>query len=223
MKTHQRLCNRDGQDLNSNACWGELYPELQSLARRFVFSSAVPLWRGQEHDIVDDIVQETALRLLEYQQKVIRGEATPIRSLKSLVAIVAQNKCRDSARQDRRFVRITSEGIHSIVLLAQHDQASPLEVAINNVDREICFSFIARLIAHFPEKQRYVLLIDLANRMSFDAEPTSLQRAFLEVGIRLQDYQKPLSADPVERTRHSALLSQAYKRFERLCHFEYDE
>ena len=59
---------------------------------------------------------------------------------------------------------------------------------------------------------RTALLIDLANRMAFDAQPTALQKAFLEVGIRLQDYQQPPPKDTVGRSRHASNVSLAYKR-----------
>jgi hypothetical protein len=49
--------------------------------------------------------------------------------------------------------------------------------------------------------------------MSFeDGQPTALQQAFLDVGIRLQDYQGLLPNDPVAKSRHASLLSLAYKR-----------
>src|SRR6266700_438492 len=57
-------------------------------------------------------------------------------------------------------------------------------------------------VAWFPKKTRTALLIDLANRMDFDdAEPTPLQRAFLEVGIRLKDYQGLIPDEPTARSR----------------------
>jgi hypothetical protein len=64
------------------------------------------------------------------------------------------------------------------------------------------------------QKQRIALLIDLANRMDFDVRPTPLQKAFLEVGIRLQDYQQPIPKVPVERSRHASNTSLAYKRIQ---------
>src|SRR5260370_1367626 len=67
-------------------------------------------------------------------------------------------------------------------------------------------------VVKFPYKQRTALLIDLANRMDFNLEPTPLQKAFLGVGIRLQDYQQPLSEDARGRSRHASNTSHAYKR-----------
>src|SRR5204863_4650309 len=61
-------------------------------------------------------------------------------------------------------------------------------------------------------KQKQAILIDLANRMSFDEEPTSLQESFLSVGIELRQYRRPLPEDTRERGRYISLCSQAYKR-----------
>ena len=64
-------------NLHSEAIWQELYPLLRSLAKRFVYSFDVTCWHGQEEDLVEDIVQETALRLPGYSERVEHGEAGP--------------------------------------------------------------------------------------------------------------------------------------------------
>lgn len=211
------------QNLNNDALWREIYLLLQSWTRRLVHSSTVSNWRGQEDDVAEDLVQETAYRLWEYMQKVKRGEAEAIHSLEGLLVVVAQNRCRDSIRRDRRMVRLTLDEFYSAMRKAHTDNSVPLDVAIENVEREKRFKVLARLIALFPEKQRVALLIDLANRMHFGAEVTPLQQAFLDVGIQLQDYQRPLPTDPVERSRHSSLLHHAYKRVALLYNDDDDE
>ena len=62
----------DEFDLNSDSTWKKLYPLLQSFARYFVYSSNIPCWRGQENDIIEDIVQETGRRIIERSQKAAR-------------------------------------------------------------------------------------------------------------------------------------------------------
>ena len=100
--------------------------------------------------------------------------------------------------------------------------AQTLEAVDENVYQELLFQLVAHEIARFPDKQRKALLIDLANRMCFDTPPTSLQKAFLEEGIQLQQYQQPLPADPQERGRHVSILSYAYRRVAHLsCVQEY--
>jgi hypothetical protein len=210
------------ESLNEDTQWRDLYPILQTLTRRLVFSSAVSKWRGQEYDITQDVVQETVHRLIEYGQKAKRGEVAPIRSYEHLIPIVARNICWDGRRRDRRFVRLETEQVHTLSA-RPYDAATPLDIAANNVDREALFRLVAQRIACFPAKQRKALLTDLANLMYFDEEPTPLQRAFLAVGIQLQDYQQPLSANQAERARHNALLYQAYKRISRLSELEHEE
>lgn len=56
--------------------------------------------------------------------------------------------------------------------------------------------------------------------MLFETEPTALQQAFLEQGIRLADYRRPLPASPAERAKHLSLLDLAYKRLAQIPHVQ---
>src|SRR5947209_6492237 len=78
-------------DLHSDAIWHDLYPVLRSFAHRLVFSLQVPSWQGQEDDVAEDVVQETACRLMEYAQKVERGEAIAIVVIERFMRVVASN------------------------------------------------------------------------------------------------------------------------------------
>ena len=198
-------------DLDSDSTWEELYPRLRSDASYRVFSSHVSSWQGQEHDISADVVQETACRMIERSRKAARGEAPPIQSMKNMMTVVAQNYCKDLRRHDCRLLRVP-QGASLQPFVSTKTQASLVEIGTENVYQESLFKLIAREVANFPEKQRGALLIDMANRMHFDTRPTSLQKAFLEVGIDLCEYQRPLPADPQERSRHFSLVACAYKR-----------
>lgn len=199
-------------DLNSDSTWKKLYPLLESLARYFVYSSHVSSWQGQENDIVEDVVQETVRRMIEYARKSERGEAPPIHSLKSMMRVVAQNYCKDMKRHDRRLLRIQPQDASPQLHASLRNQVSLVEMGTENVYQESLFKLVACEIAGFPVKQRTALLIDLANRMQFGTQPTALQKAFLDVGIDLQQYRRPLPADPQERSRHVSLVTCAYKR-----------
>ena len=193
-------------ELNNNSTWEKLYPVLKSLARYFVYSSNIPSWKGQESDIIEDVVQESGRRIIERSQKAERGEALPIQSLQSMLFAVVRNYCEDLRRRDRRLVHV-------------HPQDASIQISVNlmessteNVYQEALFNLVAREVAAFPDKQRRAILIDLANRMSFDTQPTSLQKAFLEAGIDLQQYKQPLPCCAQERSRHVSLVTCAYKR-----------
>src|SRR5205085_10764927 len=95
-------------NLHSEAIWQELYPLLRSLAKRFVYSFDVTCWHGQEEDLVEDIVQETALRLLGYSERVEHGEAGPIQALEPMIWAIAYRSCLDRIRRDGRFMRFSS-------------------------------------------------------------------------------------------------------------------
>jgi hypothetical protein len=60
--------------------------------------------------------------------------------------------------------------------------------------------------------------------MSFEQLSTPLQKAFLDVGIRLQTYQDMLPITSAEHNRHTSLLAHAYKRvFTLPCALQYRE
>jgi DNA-directed RNA polymerase specialized sigma24 family protein len=200
----------------SNAVWNSLYPSLRSLASYLVHTSPLPYWHGQEDDMAEDIVQETVRRVIERAQKAERGEAEPIQSLKQMATTVAYNYYRDLKRHDYRLSRLdTTDASMCTPYLRPVDASSDdylLDVVADKVDQDYLLDRLAGEIVHFPPKQKQAILIDLANRMSFDEEPTSLQRSFLNVGIDLRHYRQPLPDDPRERGRHISLCSQAYKR-----------
>lgn len=198
-------------DLHNEKTWIELINELRPYVRYLVYSAHVTLWCGQEEDIIEDIVQETARRIIEYSQRAERGEVLPIHSPEHLIVLIARNYCIDMQRRDRRLKRSLS-GNYAPGNFPKGDQISPLEIATEHVYQEEVFARLAHEIAHFPTRQRRALLIDLANRMHFDTELTPLQKAFLAEGIDLQRYQQPLPNDPIERARQAALTSLAYKR-----------
>ena len=171
-------------DLNNNSTWEKLYPVLKSLVRYFVYSSNISSWKGQERDIVEDIVQETGRRIIERSQKAERGEALPIQSLQSMLFAVVHNYCEDLRRFDRRLVRVQLQDASFQVSLNLRNMVNLVELSTENVYQEGLFKLVAREVAAFPDKQRQAILIDLANRMHFDTQLTPLQNAFLRGGHR---------------------------------------
>jgi DNA-directed RNA polymerase specialized sigma24 family protein len=204
----------------SDTIWRNLYPALHSLACYLVRTSPLPYWRGQEDDLADDIAQETVRRVIERAQKAERGEAAPIQSLKQMANTVAYNYYRDLKRHDYRLSHLdAAEGNTHGTRFYPVDMRSDeylLELVADKVDQDHLFDMLADEISRFPAKQRQAILVDLANRMYFDEEPTSLQESFLEVGIELSHYRQPLPENQRERGRHISLCSQAYKRIAHL-------
>jgi DNA-directed RNA polymerase specialized sigma24 family protein len=205
-------------DVGFDIAWNELCPRLRTLVRRFVYSFHVQSWRGQEDDIIEDILQETARRIIERQQKAENGEASPIQMFERMAIVIASNYCKDMRRRDCRLVRLPESPYLPDVLniISEKDIVDLSEEATENLYQERLFGLLAREIVKFPYKQRKALLIDLANRMSFERKPTLLQKAFLNVGIRLEEYRQPLSESTKERNKSAALLHYAYKRITRL-------
>jgi DNA-directed RNA polymerase specialized sigma24 family protein len=203
-------------ELANETTWKNLIHSLASFARSLVFSYRVPSWKGQEEDIADDIVQETMRRIIERTQKSDRGEADPVHSLNHMTTIIAQNYCRDLRRRDCRLVALPPENYVWATLDRTGGQPPLFDAICEGVDQELLLAQIAREIANFPKKQRQALLIDLANRMYFDEQPTPLQQSFLEAGIQIEQYRQPMPKDIQERNQHASLLNHAYRRIAQL-------
>ncbi len=197
--------------------WPELYPRLHAVARNLVYRHRIPCWYGQEEDVAEDVVQETVRRLIERIQKAARGEAAPIDAPEQMMVTIAYNYVIDLTRRERRLIHLPAEELTSASRHGGNDCMRLEEVATEQIYDEWLFLQLAHEIAHFPDKQRRAILIDLANRTCFDERPTPLQRAFLAVGIDLQVYQQSLPDDPAERAQHASSLYWAYKRLTQLA------
>ena len=198
------------------ACvWSALSPVLSALVLRLVYASRVPAWAGQEDAIKDDIIQETAGRMLERIRKAELGEASPIQCMERMAIVTALNYCRDLRRREWRLIRFGSLDIR-LDESDSIDERDLAEIATEHAYQEAIFTLVAGEIARFPAKQRAALLADLANLTVYDHSSTALQSAFLKVGISLQDYRQPSPTTAQARTQQSALLYHAYKRLGRL-------
>ena len=215
--TNTNLFNASSLKNVNEISWHELYPILYPLIRRQVYALRVSSWYGQENEIIDDIVQEAMRRMIERIQRAEQGQETPIQSLEHMIVVIACNYCRDLRRRDKRFVHSVSDGYSYVEQATDIVSTRELsEEATEQVYQEALFTQLAQEVVQFPCKQREALLVDLANRMSFEEQPTALQKAFLRVGIRLQDYQQVASQDSRNRARQAALLHHAYKRVSQL-------
>ena len=210
-------------ELRNDTCWIVLYSLLLPLVKRWVYSSKVYAWAGQESDIAWDIVQVAIQRTFEYALKTLKNGISII-SLKHLSITIARNYYRDLLRKERRIVHFDQEDALPGNRVSLSDLVDPSEIAFEMMYMDWLFTQIANTIVTFPRGTRTALLIDLASHMHFDdAEPTPLQLAFLEVGIRLQDYQHLLPKDAGAKSRHASLVSIAYKRLRKvICLMQYD-
>ncbi len=195
-----------------------LYKLLPGVVTRAVYTLRISLWYGQEADIVEDIVQETLLRLLERMHKAERGEASPVFQFERMAAVIAYNCCRDLRRHDRRVIHFPAsivefEDRYLDTVRSQHDCSDD---AIELVFLDALFSLLAREVVQFPTKQRRALLVELANTMCFEEQVSPLQQAFLALGIDLRDYQQLIPDTFKARSQHTALLYWAYKRMAKL-------
>lgn len=197
----------------------DLYTQLYRVALKWVRSSGISHWRGQECDVAEDIAQEGLVRYYLRLRQVECGQYPPIKSPGALATRIAWCHYADLVRREKRLVAMSKvigdeeqlgEGVP--IALGADELATSIDNVTEKVFEAYLFQRVAVAITRLPPKQRVALLVDLANRMSFDQHPTPLQQALRNVGICLQDYQKPLPADRVLRSRHAASLVIAYKR-----------
>src|SRR5256714_10144038 len=207
-----RLNHSDVQKCSNEISWQKLYPLLRPLVKHWVYSSGVSSWKGQEDDVVDDIVQEAITRLFQYSQRAERGEVVPIDTIEHMIKVVALNYCRDLKRRERRLLRPSIDERSYGEPVDNTNTVDPAEIAIDEAFQEWLFERLSQEIVNFPKKQRKALLIDLANRMHFAVQPSLLQRAFSRRGVKLQDFRHLAPENRLERSRYAASLSLAYKR-----------
>ena len=221
MAVYRPVVQTNDRQSVSDRVWIELYSTLRPYILGWVYSSGVTSWHGQELDIADDILQEAVIRTLKYTRLAENGLGMPIHSMTCFGRTVAHNHFRDLRRRELRLIRPSSPDGEISYLLANGDDVDPSEIALDSLMRISVLMALARLIVDFPIKQRTALLIDLANHADLSGETSQLLSAFQTVGIDLRVYRCTLSRDPLERSRHAASLSMAYKRLRQT--FQYHE
>lgn len=198
-------------DEKNDEFWTNLYNLLVPLARCWTFRAGVAVWKGQEWDVAEDIVQMAIVKIFQYIAEARRNN-TPIVSLEHLSIVITKHCFLDLRRREMRLLHFAHDETEL------HEQPSldllvdPSQEAEEKLYEEWLLEASARAIAAFSNKLRAAILVDLANRSCFGEQPTALQQAFMTVGVCLQDYQRASSQDPAERARQSTLRSLAYKR-----------
>ena len=197
---------------SSTANWHTLYSQLTVIVTRWVHSANLPTWKTQREEIIEEIVQETMIKVLKRIRRGESGELSPVYSVEGLCVRVAYNLFIDMVRHDRRLVPMTSKSRDGVPYEVPDDGKDYSEVAVENVYTAGLFVQVAVAIQAFPPKLRTALIIDLVSRMSFEDEATPLQQALLSAGIDLEQYRSRHSADPVARSRQASLASLGYKK-----------
>ena len=199
-----------------DALWSNLYQTLRMPVRYWVYGHMVPSWIGQEEEIIEDIIQETLVRTLNYLQKRDLEQSTTVKSLPHFCKTIALNYSKDLWRHDCRYLKSVSDQPREYNIFILEIIEDPQDVVVERICQEEVLKSVAGIISTFPRKQKACLLTDLALHTDFHGPPTPLQQAFLEAGIRLEDYQQPLPKNAVERNRYLTSLSTAYKRLKKV-------
>lgn len=189
-----------------------LYSLLRPRVKKWIYDYELPSWRGQEDDVIEDVLQDMFVKLIKQERKIEQGQAESLTSIEALSYVIARNCCRDRWRKDRKLTRFPEDEYKLEEMFSRSNWIDPAEVALDNVYSEWLFLKVSYNIAKFSSKKRKALLIDLAGLMYFDDQLTSLQKALWQQGIQMRDYQGKKPVTPHEKSRHSSLLSLAYKQ-----------
>ena len=125
---------------------------------------------------------------------------------------VARNYIRDLWRKEHRLIRFTTLSDLPENNIPGLSLPDPSELALSHLTSRDTLVRLAHLINDFPARQRRAILIDLAQRSDFEEESGPLHIIFLDVGINLYEYKLTSPLNALERSRHAASLSIAYKR-----------
>jgi DNA-directed RNA polymerase specialized sigma24 family protein len=200
------------EPLSCNVFWDEWNRWLKPHILAWLYSYNLPRWFGQEQDIANDVLQVTFERILKYAKRSVLTGSRTIESLESFGMTVARNYIRDMWRKEYRLIPFTTLSESPENTIPGLSLPDPSELALSHLMSRDALVRLAHLINDFPAGQRRAILIDLAQRSDFDEETGPLHIIFLDVGINLYEYKLTRPLNALERSRHSALLSIAYKR-----------
>src|SRR6266568_522571 len=96
----------------------------------------------------------------------------PCNSLRHISMAIAYKQYQDWRCQESRFVYTRPHGFSIYGYVVIYEQVDPVERAVDSMFQERYCDLLAGEIAKMPDRQRTALLIDLANRLRFDAQPT---------------------------------------------------
>lgn len=214
--TKQVVCHVTVESLLHNeSFWKNLYEKLRKPVTSFVHRYKISLWIGQEDDIIDDIIQETVMRLHK-RFLTAPDEVHSIQNMEAFACIIAQHYCLDLRRKEKRLSRLPQEG-NEVEMCAYHSD-DELTQLLDAMTRQSILIDAARIIINIPNKQRRAMLVDLARLNDFAETPTPIEQAFAEVGIQLGEYRHLLPQSQPERSRHNALISLGYRRLQTTFH-----
>lgn len=196
---------------DNDQIWIQLYTGLRPTISGWVSHSGVSSWRGQENDLIEDILQETVARTFE-----TLASGVVIHNVAGFGSTVAYRLFVDLRRKDLRLTRPSEYVYPELVFVTADDQVDPAEIAIDRLSRISLLETVLAFIKDFPTKQREALFVDMAKRSNFLDEDSPLLVAFAQMHIKLQDYLQLIPKSRKEATQMASLLSIAYKRLKQI-------
>lgn len=203
--------------------WLELYHMLTRYMRRYVYR--IHCWRGQEHDMLEDIVQHTIVRVFDYLRTVEQGQAAPIVSLHRFSQTIAQHYYLDQVRKYHHVTRMEcdEEGNSPLADLPQSPESgNAIEMLLKELTQASSLNEVVEMLSLLPEKQKEAQLINLAHLFKDDEDILALLEVVLaQVGITLHDYIAHYPLHPRGKNSHASSLSTARKKLRVLAEAYY--
>jgi len=120
-------------EMYREAIWKSLYHKLRPCIRKFVYAHRFSLSKGQENDIVEDLLQEAVIHVFKYAKRAAEGHVAPIDSIERFGYTIAMNVCRDWWRKERHMLcQSLDDGVPE-EMLSRTWVLNPEEVALNLV------------------------------------------------------------------------------------------
>src|SRR5690349_21811988 len=129
--------------------WAELCSWLLPLVESWVRKSRVISWYGQQREVSEEITQEALMRTFEQHKRAIKGEISPIISLRALSCTIARHYLIDRQRKDQRLVRQTQNNASMDHYIDTTTSADPSQIALANLEFQVVLMNVVTMIIGF--------------------------------------------------------------------------
>ena len=119
-----------------------------------------------QHDLVEEVFQETFLQLYKSKDKF-----DPEKALRPWLFTIAANKAKDALRKQKRSSAIAIGTIADSEKMSFNDildtLTSDIEIGYDNLEKEETAVLVRRIIADMPENLREILILAYFNKFSY--------------------------------------------------------
>lgn len=201
--------------------WAELRQKLTRYVGKLVRNGSLYAWRGQEEDVIADIVSEAIVQTYDRVEQANRGEAPVVLSIEAFSKTCAYHCFINAVRKDNRIIRLPQLNDTPWEVRLEENSIDYIGQVDNKLFNRGLFMCIVETLQNFPKKRQRAFLIDMARLAMADKMHPFLRQAFQEAGFHLADPQYHRPSDERERNKITSLTSLAYKQLAQLPSVQY--